>query len=222
LPVLRQISSIGSNSGFTFSLIAGNLNTPRQPIKDETVHRCYTDTPFNLRVRKENKMGFHEKLTSLAVSVMLTTAFLASPPGVVGAPQSAASTKGPILSTAQRQVLMNLMAIHGHEAALSPRVTAALGITRGDEVLTVHQLVVDEPPLRHAYNPLPDGGVMLIFRDGIKPSSYRLDANLKLVAAISKTGKDDPIVIPIPDAERTVQTELAYWAAIADKNGGTR
>jgi hypothetical protein len=162
---------------------------------------------------------FRGKLTSLAVSVMVTTAFLASPPGVVGAPQSAAASDAPgqILTADRQRKLMALRETHGHDVALGSRVTAALGISKGDEVLTLRQLTFGKHPIFHSYIPLPDGGVMLVFVDAAAAWSYRLNARLMLIAAVSANG-GAPIVIPTPDAERNVQTELAFWAALADRH----
>jgi hypothetical protein len=40
-----------------------------------------------------------------------------------------------------------------------------------------------------------------------------------IVAAVlvSKSGRP-PIVVPITDAERNIEVELAYWAAVADRH----
>jgi len=110
------------------------------------------------------------------------------------------------------------MATYGHDTALSPDVTAALGLSKGNELLTPRQLTVNEHPNLHTYIPLSDGGVMLSFRDSVAALCYRLDANLKLMGTgVSKTVGKAPIVIPMSEAERNVRVELAYWAAIADR-----
>ena len=199
----------------------------------------------------------HEALMSLAVSAMLTSAFLASAPSgtnlASAGPQSqaimnalsslrasdwagaqeitvptavtelqsadpahAASASKTILTADQQKILLNLRDAHGHDVALSSAVTAALGISKGAEVLTLRQLTINAHPNLHVYIPLPDGGFMLSFVDDVAASSYRLDANFKLLAAVSKKTGEAPIVIPMPDAERNAQTELAYWAAVAD------
>jgi hypothetical protein len=56
---------------------------------------------------------------------------------------------------------------------------------------------------------------MLSFADTSVARSYRLDANLRLVAAISMKRGQSPVVIPMSDAENNVKVELAYWAAVA-------
>ena len=142
-------------------------------------------------------------------------------PNAVAAPQAAASASAvsapePILTAAQQKALVTLMATYGHDIALNSGITAALGITKGNDVLTLRQLGVNAHPFGHIYIPLPDGGFMLIFNNRVAPASYRLDANLKLIAAVSKNGNEAPVVIPVPDAERSVHTELTFWADVAD------
>jgi hypothetical protein len=164
--------------------------------------------------------SFHAKLTSLAVSVMLTSAFLVSPPS--GVPQSAAAASSePIvrwsLTVDQQRKLATLMAAHGHDVAMSAPVTTALGIGKDGEVLTMRQLTVNDHPDLHTYIPLSDGGFWLSFVDTAASWSYRVDANFGLIGAVRMDGRM-PVVIPRPDAERNVQTEIAYWAAMADRH----
>ena len=124
----------------------------------------------------------------------------------------------PTLTAAQQKKLATLMATYGLDSALSQRVTAALGLSKGDEVLTLRQLTSKADPNLHSYIPLPDGGVLLIFVDSTAAWDYRLDTNLKLVAAVSAVSGRPLVVIPISDAERNVQVELEYWAAVADRH----
>ena len=201
----------------------------------------------------------HESLTSLVVSVMLTSAFLASAPHsgiteagagpqpqaivnvlsglrasgwagttempdmmLVSTPHSAAgsaeSIAEPSLTGDQQKKLAALMAAYGHDVALSQPVTDALGLSKGGEVLTLRQLTVDEHPELHTYIPLADRGFIFFFIDTTAARSYRLDGNFKFVAAVSKKKGQEPVVIPISDAYRNVQAEIAYWAALADKH----
>jgi hypothetical protein len=146
------------------------------------------------------------RLASLAVLAILTFV----PTG--------SQAQSPILTATQQQVLLKLMAAHGHDLALSPDVTALLGISKGDEVITRRQLAVNEHPLIHAYIPLPDGGTMLGFSDGVAGYSYRVDANLKLVVAVSKKGDQPAAAMPMADAGPNAEAELKYWAALADAN----
>jgi hypothetical protein len=201
----------------------------------------------------------HETLTSLAVSAMLTSAFLAPAPNgisaaaagpqpqiimnalsglrasgwagtqeiidpaAVGAPQSAASasadsTPKSILTAEQQKKLTTLMASFGHDVTLMQIITHALGLTKGSETLTPRQLSVNGHPDIHTYIPLSDGGFLIMLAGIDTAWSYRLDAGFTLIAAVSKNTGQAPTVFPIPDAERNVQTEIIYWAGVADRH----
>jgi hypothetical protein len=120
------------------------------------------------------------------------------------------------LTAAEQQTLLKLMDAHGHELTLSQDVTVLLGISKGNEVVIRRQLAVNEHPQIHAYIPLADGSVMLGFSDGVTAYSYRLDANQKLAAAVSKKGDQVAAAIPVADAGPNADVELKYWAALAD------
>jgi hypothetical protein len=202
----------------------------------------------------------HDVLTSFVVSLMLTSAFLAStsndmneaaagpqPQAIMNALNSlrasgwagtqdltmpsaapmqqsamvvpAATPPESVLTAAQKKKISMLMDVYGKAAVLHSDVTAALGISKGDEVLTLRSLADLEAPLLHAYIPLPDGGILLGLReDGVMTWNYRLDADLKLIAAVSKGVDQAPVVIPMADATRNAQAEIIFWAALADKH----
>src|SRR5271154_1036750 len=122
------------------------------------------------------------------------------------------------LTPAEQQILQKLMDAHGHELTLSQEVTVLLGISKGNEVVIRRQLAVNEHPQIHAYIPLADGGVMLGFSDGVTAYSYRLDTGQKLLAAVWKKGDQAAAAMPMADAGPNADTELKYWAALADAN----
>jgi hypothetical protein len=114
-----------------------------------------------------------------------------------------------ILTADQQKKLTVLMDAHGNETALARDVTAALGMTKGNEVVTLRQLTVDAHPIHHAYIPLSNGGLLLIAADATIAKSYRFDANQKLIGAVSKNGDPaGPVIIPNSEAERNAQLEL--------------
>jgi hypothetical protein len=143
---------------------------------------------------------------------------------VSAAPQSTpvtgtASNPKSILTDDRQKKLKELLVTHGHDIALGQSVTAALGISKGNEVLTLRQLTADKHPILHSYIPLSDGGVLFVFVDFEAAWSYRLDADLKLIAAVKARGANNPVIsIPMPDAERNVEVELKFWAALADRH----
>jgi hypothetical protein len=109
---------------------------------------------------------------------------------------------------------------YAKEQPVNSVVTAALGITTGDTVLRARSLTYTVGPLLHGYVPLPNGGLLIVLHnDNAKVIwFYRLEANLKLVAAISRETSQLPVVIPPAEAERNVAVELKFWSAVADQH----
>jgi hypothetical protein len=127
--------------------------------------------------------------------------------------------QGSVLTADQQKKIAALLATYGKDVALRSAVTAALGVSKGDEVLTLRQLTATETThLLHAYIPLPSGGVLIGLFDQATYWNYRLDEHLKLIAAVSKQVGQPPVVIPMSDAQDKIQIELSYWTAVADKH----
>jgi hypothetical protein len=166
--------------------------------------------------RKMKRAHCVASLAILAILPLVSTSLQAQSQATNTAPE--ASIPKPILTADQQKKLAALMAKYGKDAWLDSAVTAALGISQGDEALIPRQLTSSLPPLLHAYIPLPDGDILLGLQVNGTAWNYRLDANLKLVAAVSKISGQAPTIIPMSDAERNVHTELAFWAAVADRH----
>ena len=187
---------------------------------------------FKKAVRsKETQLRFESNILSLSHCSVAYIAILFAVCGVsaacvaeVGVPQfAAAASSEPIvrrsLTADQQRKLATLMAAHGHDVAMFAVVSAALGIGKDGEVLTMRQLTVNEHPNLHTYIPLSDGGFWFSFVDTVASWNYRVDANFGLIGSVSKKEIGQmPVVIPTPDAERKIQTEIAYWAALADRH----
>jgi len=86
-------------------------------------------------------------------------------------------------------------------------------------VLRARALTYTVGPLEHGYVPLPDGGFLLVLHDDDSKVIwfYRMEANLKLVVAISREKSQSPVVLPAVNAERNVATEFQFWASVADR-----
>jgi hypothetical protein len=134
------------------------------------------------------------------------------------APTGAASSSSQIMSVAQQKRLARLLAVNGHDVEFRSPVMAALGLTHGNEPLTLRQLAIDTHSNVHCYMPLSDGGLYLSFVDTTAAWNYRFDSNLKLIKAVSSAEKGQvPTVVPLRDAKRKAEVELKYWAGVADK-----
>lgn len=127
---------------------------------------------------------------------------------------SSVSVPRPILTAAQVKKLASIAKADPPEE-LPASFTAALGPSKGDQLLTLPTLFVQDPPdLAHAYILLPDGGTLLVVRDREDNTcSYRLNSRQELVAAVITRQDAAPVVIPMPVAERKVGIEVAYWVA---------
>ena len=129
------------------------------------------------------------RLASLAVLAILTFV----PTGL--------RAQSSVLTADQQKKIAALLATCGKDVALRSAVTAALGVSKGDEVLTLRQLTATETRTYSTlYVPLPSGGVLIGLFDQATYWNYRLDENLKLIAAVSKQVGQPPVVIPMSDA----------------------
>ena len=160
-------------------------------------------------------------LTFLGVLAMLTLASTGlQAQGTATNSVQLASGPEPALTAEQQKKIMTLMDTYAKEQPVNSDVTAALGITTGDTVLRARSLTYTVGPLLHGYVPLPNGGLLIVLHnDNAKVIwFYRLEANLKLVAAISRETSQLPVVIPPAEAERNVAVELKFWSAVADQH----
>ena len=158
-------------------------------------------------------------LAILGVWAMLTFASTdLQAQGTATNPAPTASIPAPAWTAAQQKRIATLMSTYGKVGPLNTDVTAAFGLSKGNEVLSARQLAYIEPPFIHAYFSLPDGSVLFVFRDSVTTRYYHLDANLTLIAAVSKSPGQAPVVISSPDAERNAAAELRYWAVFADQH----
>jgi len=127
-------------------------------------------------------------------------------------------------SPAQQRKLDALMTTYAKQGPLNSSVTNALGLTTGNTILSAPSLTYTFPSLPsilHAICPLPGGETLVVLQDQVAHVTfyYRLDTNLKLVAAVSRGQNQLPISIPVADAERNVAAELQVWAeVIADQH----
>ena len=156
-------------------------------------------------------------LVGLAVLALWTPARFAS--AQVAANANSVTTQTILLTEKQQQKLAALLLSEGNSGPLNTNLTTALGLTKDKETMTVRQLVfTDDKGLNHGYFRLPDGGLLLMFLHDGTSWSYRLDSDLKLVAAFSKRKGVAPVVIPLSEAEAESQKQLSFWASVADTN----
>lgn len=149
-------------------------------------------------------------LVAIALALGLTGAQAQS------APHESLGPKG-VLTAERQQVLSEALTKSGREVPLSAAVATALGLSNGSEIKIVQIATkAKEDGHYHVYYLLPSGDILLSIVDTEKARNYRLDAHLRLVEAVTAI-ESVPTVIPVSDAQITVEEELRYWAGIADQ-----
>lgn len=116
----------------------------------------------------------------------------------------------------EQKLLAKALASEGVEAAVSPAVSGALGLTKGNAALTVRELTnTDTRGLEHTYARLPDGGVMVGFIHDKASWNYRYDGNMNFVSGVVQRADGPAVVVPTAIAQATGGAELGYWAEYA-------
>ena len=122
----------------------------------------------------------------------------------------------PGLTTTQQKSLAKGLLREGQDVSISPEVTAALGLTKGSETLTLRELAnTDTHGLAHIYSRLPDGGVLVSYLHDDASWNYRYDGNMNFVSGVEKKLGEAPVAIPATTAEASGAGELGYWAEYA-------
>jgi len=145
-------------------------------------------------------------------------------PATAAAPRSAVATpvsfSRTVLTETEVQKLAKLMAAHGADMPVNAAVTVALGLTAPGETMTLRQLGVTFPndSLIHTYNPLPnDKGTLFYVVSPASARTYYANAKQELVGAVDKKTGEAPVIIAAAVAQKELDAELAYWAALADR-----
>ena len=115
-----------------------------------------------------------------------------------------------VFTTEQQNKLAKWMSEYGKKMTLASNVTAAVGITKHGQSLTINELGYERSTIKHIYMILPNGGFLIGVDTPVAAYVYRLDANFKLIAAVKNvSGKLS--VIPAADAKRGVDVEINDW-----------
>jgi hypothetical protein len=141
------------------------------------------------------------RLASLAVLLLLTFV------------PTSSQAQSAIFTTEQQNKLAKWMSEYGKKMTLDSNVTAAVGITKHGQSLTINELGYERSAIKHIYMILPNGGFLIGVDDTAALASYvyRLDANFKLIAAVKKVSGKQPVAIPAADAKRGVDVEINDW-----------
>jgi hypothetical protein len=158
-----------------------------------------------------------------AVYVLAVLAMASSP-----CEQSALAVEKPAASTSvlinpdQWAKILKRLKDKGLSRTLPARVTAQLGLTKGDETLTVLELAVEREGYQHGIYMSPWLGAdrlffIFAFRNPEKKwMGFAADPHLTLLSAATWNTGETPVTVPVTEAQSVFDNELAYWAVLAE------
>lgn len=124
------------------------------------------------------------------------------------------------ISDAQFKKILDDMAANGAVRAVPTRLTKALGLTKGDEVLTLRRVGYrDDKKLTHTLMRLEnDRGYLFAFSAPSVIYFYNVSKDLNTItAAIKDTIPSGITMLSKDEAQKGLDTELAFFATIADR-----
>jgi hypothetical protein len=151
-------------------------------------------------------------LVVLAVAMALA-------PSVIPA-SLAAQNDAAILSKTQWAKIVKRMDQSGQVRTLPFKVAEHLGLTKGSETLTVHELAVERDGYQHGIYKSVDPGddrIILAFRTPEKRwTAFVTDTRFGLLSAIVWNAGESPIPWPNDQALPAFKNEMGYWSVLAE------
>jgi hypothetical protein len=124
------------------------------------------------------------------------------------------------LTQEQWAKIVKRMDASGQTRTLPFKVAEGLGLTRGDETLTVRELAIDREGYQHGiYRSLAseDDRIVLAFRTPEKRwTAFATDTRFKLIAAIVWNAGEPPVPWAYDEALPAFRNEVGYWAILSD------
>ena len=149
-------------------------------------------------------------LAVVAAVVALSSAAMAAEKAETGAP----------LAKQQWTKIEKRMDEKGDVRVLPFKVADHLGLTKGTETLTVHELAFEREGYQHGiYRSVDpaDQRIILVFRTPEKKwTAFVTDTRFQLLAAIVWNAGETPVAWPNADAMPAFRNELGYWSVLAD------
>jgi hypothetical protein len=154
-------------------------------------------------------------LATLVLSAAIpgpATPCLAQTPGTAAA--------RPALNGEQLRKILKQLEQAGRTRAIPSKVTAALGITKGEETLDVREIAFEHAEFQHGfYKSLKadDDRIILAFRTPDKQwTAFLTNSRFQLIAAVNWNAGETPVPSQGAEANQAFENELAYWAVLAD------
>src|ERR1700746_2886166 len=153
---------------------------------------------------------------ALALLVVAIAALLSTAASGDAAPK----TDSAALTPAQWAKILKRMGSSGDTRVLPAKVAAHLGLTKGAETFTVHELAFEREGYQHGiYHSLDpkDDRVILAFRTPEKKwTAFLTNTRFKLVSAIVWNAGGEPAPGPASESLPAFNNELVYWSVLAD------
>jgi hypothetical protein len=153
--------------------------------------------------------------TLLAVAALV---LLTAVPGRGGSLRAQGS--GPILDDSHLRRMFKRLGEAGRTREIPAKVTAALGVTTGDETLQVREIAFERAGNEHGfYKSLRPGDdhIILAFRTPDKKwTAFLTSSRLQLIAAASWNAGEAPTPWKGAEPAQAFMNELAYWAILAE------
>jgi hypothetical protein len=153
---------------------------------------------------------------ALALVVVAVVALLSATASGNAAPKTASAA----LTPEQWAKIVKRMDTSGDTRALPAKVAAHLGLTKGAETFTVHELAFEREGYQHGmYRSVDpkDDRVVLAFRTPEKRwTAFLTTTRFKLVSAIVWNAGDEPAPWPASESLPAFNNELVYWSVLAD------
>jgi hypothetical protein len=164
------------------------------------------------------RIRFLERAIRAATIVVLAAAWSpALMPAAVAAEKDKPSA---LLTAAQWAKIVKRMDQGGDTRVLPFKVAQHLGLTKGAEVLTVHELAFEREGYQHGIYrsvDLKDARVILAFRTPDKRwTAFLTNTRFTFVSAIVWNAGEDPVPWPANQALPAFNNELGYWSVLAD------
>jgi hypothetical protein len=167
-------------------------------------------------MRSMTSAPFRQPASVLAILACALAAVLSVIPGGVAAPKADAA----VLSKEQWAKIVQRMDQDGRVRTLPFKVAEHLGLTKGSETLTVHELAVEREGYQHGiYRSVDpaDVRIILAFRTPEKRwTAFVTDTRFKLISAIVWNAGETPVVWLNEEALPAFRNELGYWSVLAE------
>jgi hypothetical protein len=153
---------------------------------------------------------------ALALLVVAIAALLSGAASGDAAPRADSTA----LTPAQWAKIVKRMDTSGDTRVLPAKVAAHLGLTKGAETFTVHELALEREGYQHGiYRSVDpkDDRVILAFRTPEKKwTAFLTNTRFELVSAIVWSAGNEPAPWPASEALPAFNNELVYWSVLAD------